>query len=104
MKRTALVAGISFAALLLAGPVTVQAAGSPESWWNSQSVATPEVSARKTLKPRSKLSEKTDSKAADKSPPLPPGLLHIIVSMDKQRATLYADGHPVASTAVSTGT
>ena len=44
------------------------------------------------------------SEPADKAPPIPAGPLAIIVSIDKQRATLYADGHPVASTAVSTGT
>jgi hypothetical protein len=31
-------------------------------------------------------------------------LLHVIVSIDKQRATLFADGVPVASTAISSGT
>ena len=36
-------------------------------------------------------SERNESKN-DKTPPIPPGLLHIIVSIDKQRATLFADG------------
>ena len=40
----------------------------------------------------------------DKTPPVPSGLLHVIVSIDKQRATLFADGAPVASTAISSGT
>ena len=44
------------------------------------------------------------AKAGDKAPPSPTGPLHIIVSIDKQRATLFADGQPVASTAISTGT
>ncbi len=100
MKRTALVAGISFAALLIAGPAKVQALGSAESFWSNARAAASDTPARKSGKARSKTTEK----AADKSPPIPAGPLHIIVSIDKQRATLFADGHPVASTAVSTGT
>src|SRR3982750_1343092 len=101
MRRTALVAGISFAALLVAGPAKVQALGSAESFWSSsRGVASSDAQARKSAKARSKATEK----AADKAPPLPSGPLHIIVSIDKQRATLFADGHPVASTAISTGT
>ena len=46
---------------------------------------------------------KTD-RAADKAPPSPSGPLHVIVSIDKQRATLFDNGIPVASTAISTGT
>src|SRR4051794_29897129 len=100
MKRTALVAGISFAALLVAGPAEVQALGNADTFWgNSRAAATTEAPARKSLKARSKATEK--DKAADKSPPIPSGPLHVIVSIDKQRATLFADGHPVASTAVS---
>ena len=103
MKRAALVAGVSFAALLMAGPAKVHAAANPESWWgNSRAVAAPDLRARKSLKARSRAADKAEAK--DKSPPLPAGPLHIIVSIDKQRATLFADGHPVASTAVSTGT
>ena len=108
MKRAALVAGVSFAALLMAGSAKVQAAPSPETWWaNSRAIAAPDLPARKSIKVRSRASDKARDKAgrsADKSPPLPSGPLHIIVSIDKQRATLFADGQPVASTAVSTGT
>ena len=35
---------------------------------------------------------------------VPNGTLHVIVSIDQQRATLYSDGHAVATTKVSTGT
>src|SRR5436309_4095015 len=107
MKRAALVAGVSFAALLMAGSGKVQAAASPESWWaNSRAVAY-DLPPRKSLRARSRASEKAEGKAgraADKSPPIPSGPLHIIVSIDKQRATLFADGRPVASTAISSGT
>ena len=37
-------------------------------------------------------------------PVVPPGPLHIVVSVDAQRASLYANGELVASTKVSTGT
>src|SRR5258708_7456712 len=106
MKRVALVTGVSFAALLMAGPEKAQATGNPESWWNSsRTVAASDLRARN--KARSRASEKAEAKAgraADKPPPLPAGPLHIIVSIDKQRATLFADGQPVASTAISSGT
>src|SRR4029078_4322417 len=38
------------------------------------------------------------------APVIPSGPLHIVVSIAKQRATLFADGQPVAHSAVSTGT
>ena len=41
---------------------------------------------------------------ADKAPPVPKGLLHIIVSLDKQRATLFADGVEIAQSKISSGT
>ena len=108
MKRAAVVAGVSFAALLMAGSAQVKAAGSPEtSWANSRAVTAYDLPARRSIKARSRASEKAEGKAgraADKSPPIRSGPLHIIVSIDKQRATLFADGHPVASTAISSGT
>jgi hypothetical protein len=107
MKRAALVAGVSLAALLTGGSPKVQAAQNPETWWaNSRAISGPYLPARKSFKERSRAAEKADSKsgrAADKSP-IPSGPLHIIVSIDKQRATLFADGRPVASTPISTGT
>src|SRR5262249_25681361 len=59
-------------------------------------------SAKKSKKQASR-SDKV-GKTTEKAPPPPTGQLHVIVSIDKQRATLFADGVPVASTAVSTGT
>ena len=43
-------------------------------------------------------------KKAEEKPAATSGQLHIIVSIDHQRATLYSNGHFVASTKVSTGT
>src|SRR5882724_10008886 len=92
----------------MAGSAKVQAAQNPETWrTSSRAIATSSPPAWRSLKARSRASEKAENKtgrAADKSPPIPSGPLHIIVSIDKQRATLFADGRPVASTAISSGT
>jgi hypothetical protein len=108
MKRVALIAGVSLAALLVAGPTSVWALpGDLNGWSDGPSFATmpaapAQKSSRRHLRARDRTSKK--SEPADKAPPIPAGPLAIIVSIDKQRATLYADGQPVASTAVSTGT
>jgi lipoprotein-anchoring transpeptidase ErfK/SrfK len=60
---------------------------------------TPAVSA----KPRKSKKTAAD-KIAPAAPAMPTGTLHVIVSIDQQRATLYANGTAVASTKVSTGT
>jgi L,D-transpeptidase-like protein len=110
MKRVALIAGVSLAALLMAGPTSAWALpGDVNGWSNglhfatTPSVAEPlQKSSRRHLRGGDRASRK--SEPADKAPPIPAGPLAIIVSIDKQRATLYADGQPIASTAVSTGT
>ena len=108
MKRAALIAGVSVATLLCAGPTEVSAAWNSESWWGTSGrLHRSEPPPRRSFKPRSRpaerKSERNESKN-DKTPPIPSGLLHIIVSIDKQRATLFADGAPFASTAISSGT
>ncbi len=105
MKRAALVAGVSIATLLIAGPSKVWAAWNSESWWgNSVTAAPPEPAPKKTIRhrPSERKSDRDESK--NKAAPVPTGVLHIIVSIDKQRATLFADGVPFASTAISSGT
>src|SRR5205823_8555440 len=106
VRRLPRVAGVWLAALVMAGPQRPQAAQNPEPWWaNSRAVTAYDRGARNRA--RSRASEKAEGKAgraADKSPPIPSGPLHIIVSIDKQRATLFPDGRPVASTAISSGT
>jgi hypothetical protein len=108
MKRAALIAGVSVVTLLCAGPSEVSAAWNSDSWWgNSTAVEPIEPPPRRSFKPRPKPAEgksKRNESKNDKTPPIPSGLLHIIVSIDKQRATLFADGAPFASTAVSSGT
>src|SRR5665213_2787696 len=111
MKRVALIAGVSLAALLVAGPTTSVWAlpGDVNNWSGGLHFATTpsaaepsQKSSRRSLRGGDRASRKAEP--ADKAPPLPAGPLAIIVSIDKQRATLYADGQPIASTAVSTGT
>ena len=110
MKRAALIASVSVLALVAVGPMPVQAfPGDAASWWGgSRSVApAAEPPVRKPVRARSKSDDKADAnerKAGHASDKPPTGLLHVIVSIDKQRATLFADGLPIASTAVSTGT
>jgi lipoprotein-anchoring transpeptidase ErfK/SrfK len=108
MKRAALVAGVSVAALICA--CTADAVAAPPSpasgfgFFRQRAVEMPVKPPEK----KSKLLDAKPSKAAlhdaDKTPPIPKGPLHIIVSIDRQRATLYADGHPVAQTKISSGT
>src|SRR5262245_42188771 len=51
---------------------------------------------RTVTKKRERAAEKEKSKKADKTPStVPPGQLHIIVSIKKQRVTLFANGAPV---------
>jgi len=108
MKRAALIAGVSVVTLLCAGPSEVSAAWSSNSWWGTYRAVEPiEPPPRRSFKLRSRPPEgnsKRNESKNDKTPPIPSGLLHIIVSIDKQRATLFADGAPFASTAVSSGT
>lgn len=55
-------------------------------------------------KPVKNRKEQKSAKAEPPEPVIPSGPLHIIVSIDAQKATLFANGQYVASTKVSTGT
>lgn len=104
MKRPALIGGVSIAALVCVWCAPVSArTGDVESWWGRNRTPALDQSPRKSKKHGSN-SESKSGKAAEKTPPAPTGPLHIIVSIDKQRATLFSDGIAVASTPVSTGT
>lgn len=48
--------------------------------------------------------KKSDSKSVVLPATVPTGSLHVVVSIKQQRVTLFADGAPVASAPVSTGT
>jgi L,D-transpeptidase-like protein len=103
MKRGALIGGVSIAALLCVWSAPISAKTiDVESWWGRDRAATADQS-RKSKK-RGSISESKSGKAAEKAAPAPTGPLQIIVSIDKQRATLFSDGIAVASTPVSTGT
>jgi lipoprotein-anchoring transpeptidase ErfK/SrfK len=113
MKRTAMVAGVSVAALLCAWTASAPAAPFAQSpsygrfgYFSRQPFDAPPR--RPANKADKKSKPDADSKAAlseaDKAPPAPKGLLHVIVSLDKQRATLFADGVAVAQSKISSGT
>jgi lipoprotein-anchoring transpeptidase ErfK/SrfK len=111
MKRAAMVAGVSAVALICvwaasanAAPAWTQSApprasGFFQTLQSSAPFRKPEKSKPTDAKPA-----KAALHEADKTPPVPKGPLHVIVSIDKQRATLYADGQVVAQTRISSGT
>jgi lipoprotein-anchoring transpeptidase ErfK/SrfK len=111
MKRAALVTGVSVTALIcaftvhaVAAPAATQYSSSGFGFYRQRSLVQPVRPPEK----KSKVIDARPGKAAlhetDKTPPIPKGLLHIIVSIDKQRATLYADGQAFAQTKISSGT
>ncbi len=58
----------------------------------------------RSTEPRVGRKEKEKTAADDNKLVIPPGPLHIVVSIEKQRVTLFANGQPVTSSKVSTGT
>jgi lipoprotein-anchoring transpeptidase ErfK/SrfK len=80
-------------------PVSERAVLRPPTW---QLPAANRTKPRPGLPGDPKVARK--SAAADTTPVIPSGPLHIVVSIANQRATLFADGQPVAHSAVSTGT
>jgi lipoprotein-anchoring transpeptidase ErfK/SrfK len=111
MKRAALVAGVSVVALVVVGAAQgVAAPNAADAFWGPRSrIEAPAEKTPKHPKEKSeKASERSDKrdtrKAADKSPALPPGPLQIIVSIDKQRAKLFAGNVEVSETKISSGT
>src|SRR6476646_8488296 len=108
MKRAALVAGVSLVAFVCVGPAQVLALPDSSEFWSGRPRSfSPYAPAWNRPSRRTREPERRPSRvdrAAEKAPPPPSGPLHVIVSIDKQRATLFANGAPVASTAISTGT
>lgn len=104
--RAALLAGLSLTVL-----ATVQPASARNDFWqpffhtpyrNTTSAA--DTAAEQKKKPKKKADTAGEAKAAERAATIPSGPLHIIVSIDKQRATLFADGKPFANAPISTGT
>ena len=102
MRRAALIAGVSVATLLCAGPSEVSAAWNSNSWWGTLPAVEPHRAAAETIDssrgpgpPNGKSKRNRDARPTRRRR-FRPGLLHIIVSIDKQRATLFADGAAVS--------
>ncbi|MBX9829674.1 MAG: L,D-transpeptidase family protein [Xanthobacteraceae bacterium] len=115
MKRAALVAGVSATALICAFTACAAAAPAATQYSSSRFGFFRPRAVEQPVRPPEKKSRHLDGKPAkepsksalhdiDKTPPIPKGPLHIIVSIDRQRATLYADGQVVAQTKISSGT
>ena len=113
MRRAALAAGVSMAALLCAGMTGALASSSVEIWTNDGRIVSapaPEPAQKAAPAPAKKVAKKSpiDRSAepkfgrVEKAPPTGP--LHIIVSINKQRVTLYAGGEPYATGPISSGT
>src|ERR1043166_6622923 len=117
MKRAASAAGVSVAALLCAWTAGAVAAPATQLSSNGLFSAFSRRSAEPlTKRPDPRVEKKSEKKykldfngkaalsEADRTPPVPKGLLHVIVAIDKQRATLFADGIAVAQAKISSGT
>ena len=101
-RRAALLAGASI--IMLAGLLPASAGDTPYDAQARISGNEPAGRGRLALAARRKAEQKSDAKADRAAGPAPSGQLHVVVSIDRQRATLFANGAPVASTPVSTGT
>ena len=105
--RAALLAAGSVAAVLCTAPTPVLAWSSASEFWRGTRAISPYDSPRRsfrTYRPVERQTPNKTAKTAEKTPPAPTGPLHVIISIDKQRATLFENGVPVASTAISSGT
>jgi hypothetical protein len=104
--RAALLAGLSLTAL-----ASIQPASARNDFWQPFFRDTPvrnttaaDADGEPKKKPKKKADTAGEKKAAEHAAAMPSGPLHIIVSIDKQRVTLFADGKPFANAPVSTGT
>jgi len=116
MRRAAWLAGISVATIVLTAPARVEASPGYSAYWDDPGYDEPAYRPRRAIAPHGRLHDdrgirllnrRTPKSAAGKpeQPSIAPkGLLQVIVSIDKQQATLFSDGAPVATTKISTGT
>jgi lipoprotein-anchoring transpeptidase ErfK/SrfK len=101
-KRAALIIGVCVAALLSAG--VAAAVASPRAGGFPQAAA-PTAEAIKAKPAKAKPTKAKSAKSKlDDTPFVPPGLLHVIVSIERQNVTLYVDGKPFAASTISSGT
>lgn len=108
MIRTASIASLTLVAALSVGLKPAAAGIEDDLRWGASPV--PRLVPADTAPPPAKAAAKkhprpSDSKAARKAdaPVKISGPMHIVVSLARQRVTLFADGHPVASSPASTG-
>jgi lipoprotein-anchoring transpeptidase ErfK/SrfK len=103
MKRAALIATVSLAALICGGAADAKAPKHSGPWWAVRAAPASEAPSKPKRKHRSE--RPGEAKAARESERAPPqGPLQVIISIDKQRATLFANGAPYATTRISSGT
>lgn len=106
-ERVALLAGLSIALMTSAWPSAANAAY-PAAWMfgNTSGYEPPQLAKKVEKARRAKKTKgsKKDPEAKAAGTAIPAGQLQIVVSIDYQRATFYADGSPVAHSAISTGT
>ena len=110
MNRAALIAGISLTALLQACPCAAQAWSSDFSAWPGdggsiwgRNTGTRFREAPDAIRNRAMKARK-EREQLEKTPAVPPGLQHIVVSIEHQKVTLFANGKPVATSRISSGT
>jgi lipoprotein-anchoring transpeptidase ErfK/SrfK len=72
--------------------------------WVARPAERPRAVRRHTRTLESRVDRKQKTASTDSKLVIPPGPLQIVVSISKQRVTLFADGQPVTSSNVSTGT
>ncbi|MEW6449681.1 MAG: L,D-transpeptidase family protein [Pseudomonadota bacterium] len=101
--RAALLAGLSLTVLTYVQPAS---AWNGDFWpgFNRNTPAADIDRAEPKKKAKKKADTTGEKKAAERAATIPSGPLHIVVSIDKQRVTLFADGKPFANAPVSTGT
>lgn len=111
MKRAALAAGVSMFVFIGAGPATVAAAPAEWRYWTRgpAKYVKPDrdpagLRAISGNRPDGNGKAQKSGKRESETPPVPKGTLQIIVSIGKQRATLFADGVQVAQAKISSGT
>jgi hypothetical protein len=113
MNRAALIAGISLTALLHAWPSSAKAwsndfsawPGDGDWGWSRRNSAPPRNAAESPAVIRSRAEKaRKEREQTEKIPAVPPGLQHIIVSIENQKITLFSNGKPVATSKISSGT
>lgn len=102
--RAALLAGLSLTVLSIVQPASAWNGDFWQGGFNRNAPAADIDRAEPKKKTKKRADTAGEKKAAERAATIPSGPLHIVVSIDKQRVTLFADGKPFANAPVSTGT